>query len=102
MFSKVIPVKINTTNMVPFEESDYGFFCDIEQEFYIYPKQIIRTTNLYTIVEHRNVSRSSSKLNYDNLKYDLCKLNIKSFIAYLFVSISSIYLTTKIFYKYNY
>lgn len=102
MFLKVKPNtnKINVTNMIPFEESDYGFFCDIEKEFNIYPKQTIRTTRLSTIVEHRDMSISASKLDYDNLKYDLHKINIKSLIAFLFVSLSSIYLTTKIFYKY--
>ena len=101
MILRVKPIEINTTNMTPFEESGYGFFCDIEKEFCIYPRQTIRTPDLYTINEETIETKPYNKLYWNNFKQNIYSLNIKSIFAYIFVSLTSIYITTKLFYKYN-
>ena len=107
MISKLLSIPINTINtmnsinMKPNEENDYGFFCDLEEEFCIYPKQKIGISNLYTIIEEKQKSASTIKLEYDNLVNEIYKINIRSVIAYIVVSLSSVYLTTKLFYRYN-
>lgn len=108
MILKLWSISINTNktmkpiNMKSNEENDYGFFCDLEEEFYIYPKQNIGISNLYTIIEEKNKSASSIKLEYDNLIKEIYRINIRSIITCIVVSLSSVYLTTKLFYKYNY
>ena len=108
MISKLFSIPINTINTMnsiniePNEENDYGFFCDLEEEFYIYPKQKIGISNLCTIIEEKHKSASSIKLEYDNLIKEIYRINIRSVITCIVVSLSSVYLTTKLFYKYNY
>lgn len=108
MILKLWSIPINTIktmesiNMKPNEENDYGFFCDLEEEFYIYPKQNIGISNLCTIIEEKHKSASSIKLEYDNLIKEIYRTNIRSVITCIVVSLSSVYLTTKLFYKYNY
>ena len=88
--------------MTHFEESDYGFFCDLEQDNYIlYPKQKIGTTNLKTIIEETQRSTSSNKLNYDNFKNDIYNTDLRTILIYILISFSSVYLTSKLFYKLN-
>ena len=71
MISKLLSIPINTIktmnsiNIEPNEENDYGFFCDLEEEFCIYPKQKIGISNLYTIIEEKQKSASTIKLEYD-------------------------------------
>lgn len=102
MILKLFQNPINSIKMISYEESDYGFFCDIEQELYnVYPKQSIGISNLHTILEDNQKSTSSIKLTYDNLKHEIYNINIGSVLAYIFVSIGSMYVTTKLFYKYN-
>ena len=85
MILKLFQNPINSIKMISYEESDYGFFCDLEEEFCIYPKQNIGTSNLYTIIEEKQKSASSIKLDYDNLINEIYKINIRSVIAYIVV-----------------
>ena len=102
MILKVLQSPKKTNNMTPFEESDYGFFCDLEQDNYLaYPKQKIKTTNLRTIIEETHNSTSSNKLNYDNFKNDIYKTGLRTILIYIMISFSSVYLTSKLFYKLN-
>ena len=108
MISKLFSIPKKTNNamysdkLIPLEEQDYGFFCDIEHEgFNSYPKQNINLTKLYPIKEDTIKSTSSIKLSYDNLKHEIYNINVNTILTYIFVSIGSIYLTTILFYKYN-
>ena len=103
MILKLLQNSKKTINMTHFEESDYGFFCDLEQDNYIlYPKQKIGITNLKTIIEETHNSTSSNKLNYDNFKNDiLYKTGLRTILIYIMISFSSVYLTSKLFYKLN-
>jgi hypothetical protein len=102
MILKILQNSKKTINMTHFEESDYGFFCDLEQDNYIlYPKQKIGTTNLKTIIEETQRSTSSNKLNYDNFKNDIYNTDLRTILIYILISFSSVYLTSKLFYKLN-
>ena len=102
MILKLLDNSKQNINMTHFEESDYGFFCDLEQDNYIlYPKQKIGITNLKTILEETQRSTSSNKLNYDNFKNDIYKRDLRTILIYILISFSSVYLTSKLFYKLN-
>jgi len=87
-------------NMGPIGESDYGFYCDIEEEYQKYPRQNIKSNKLNTILEETYHSSSSIKLKYDNFKNEIININIKSIVIYILVSLGSMCVTTKLFYKY--
>lgn len=102
MILKLLNNSKQNINMTHFEESDYGFFCDLEQDNYIlYPKQKIRITNLKTILEETQRSTSSNKLNYDKFKNDIYKRDLRTILIYILISFSSVYLTSQLFYKLN-
>ena len=93
---------MNSNQLFPPEEHEYGFFCDIEhEEFNTYPRQNINLKKLYPIKEETNKSTSSIKLSYDNLKHEIYNISVNTILAYICVSIGSIYLTTMLFYRYN-
>ena len=102
MILKLLDNSKQNINMTHFEESDYGFFCDLEQDNYIlYPKQKIGITNLKTIIEETQRSISFDKLNYDNFKNDIYNRDLRTILIYILISFSSVYLTSKLFYKLN-
>ncbi len=93
--------KLNKTIIMgPIGESDYGFYCDIEKEHQTYPKQNVKMHKLNTILEYTpNSSQSSNKLKFDDFKNEITNINLKTIFMYILVSVTSIYITSRLFYK---
>lgn len=86
------------------EECDYGFFCDLETEqIIVYPKQKIGFNNYLPSIKENyilDICDSNKSLYAENMKAAfLDNFNFKSILLYVLVSFSSIYITTRLFYK---
>lgn len=101
--------RIHTNNnniMNYFEESDYGFFCDLEYETHNFHsnKYISISNKLQPIREESINDICKYNYKYNNYFYNLKNafidsLNIRTITFYILISLGSIYITNKFFNK---
>ncbi len=94
----------NKNIMDNFDESDYGFFCDLDNETYnFHSSKFISTSNDLQPIQEESIN-DICKYNHNNYFYNLKNafidtLNIRTITLYILISLGSIFITNKLFNK---
>ena len=94
--------------MNDFEESDYGFFCDLDNDSYNLHsnKYISISKQIHPIKDEsiEDICKYNYNRNHNNYLYNLKNafidtLNIRTITLYILISLGSVYITSKFFTK---
>lgn len=96
----------NKTIMNNSEESDYGFFCDLDIETHnFHSSKFISTSNHLQPIQEESINDICKyNYNHNNYFYNLKNafidtLNIRTITLYILISLGSIFITNRFFNK---